>query len=65
MIERKDIIIRLLEYALKCQATTDIYRLETINAIKFITDINSSDDIDLVLENMPVVYVGRIISYRC
>lgn len=57
MIERKDIIIRLLEYAIKCQPGNDTFRLETINAIKFITDINSSDDIDLVLENMSVIYV--------
>ncbi|CAF2912384.1 unnamed protein product [Rotaria sp. Silwood2] len=55
MIERKDIIIRLLEYVLNCQAT-DVFRYETINAIKFITDVNNSDDIDLVLDDMAIVH---------
>jgi hypothetical protein len=31
-----------------------------MNAIKFITDVNNSDDIDLVLNNMPVVRVREI-----
>ncbi|CAF0846486.1 unnamed protein product [Rotaria sordida] len=55
MIERKDIIVRLLEYVLNCQPT-DIFRQEAINAIKFITDVNNSDDIDLILDDMSIVH---------
>ncbi|CAF3517497.1 unnamed protein product [Rotaria sp. Silwood1] len=55
MIERKNIVIRLLEYLLNCQPTDDI-RQEAINAIKFITDVNNSDDIDLVLDDMSIVH---------
>ncbi|CAF3087081.1 unnamed protein product [Rotaria sp. Silwood2] len=54
MIERKDIIVPLLDFTLKCQPD-NILRQEAINAIKFITDVNSSDDIDLVLNNMSIV----------
>ncbi|CAF0980083.1 unnamed protein product [Rotaria sordida] len=54
MIERKDIIVPLLNFTLKCQPD-NILRQETINAIKFITDVNNSDDIDLVLNNMSIV----------
>jgi len=32
-----------------------------MNAIKFITDVNSTDDVDLVLNNMPIVRVRRIL----
>jgi hypothetical protein len=32
-----------------------------MNAIKFITDVNSTDDIDLALNNMPIVRVRRIL----
>ncbi|CAF4622067.1 unnamed protein product [Rotaria sp. Silwood1] len=54
MIERKNIIVPLLDFTLKCQPD-NILRQEAINAIKFITDVNSSDDIDLVLNNMSTV----------
>ncbi|UJR31150.1 hypothetical protein I4U23_018657 [Adineta vaga] len=55
MIERKNIIIRLLEFALKHESESQL-RQETVNAIKFITDINNSEDIDLVFENMFIVH---------
>ncbi|CAF1445751.1 unnamed protein product [Adineta steineri] len=55
MIERKDIIVQLLEYALNFQPD-NIFRQEIINTIKFITDINDSDKINLVLDNISAVY---------
>ncbi|CAF2041519.1 unnamed protein product [Rotaria magnacalcarata] len=55
MIERKDIIVPLLDFTLKCEPDNTL-RLETINAIKFITDVNNTDDIDLVLNNIQVAH---------
>ncbi|CAF4559292.1 unnamed protein product [Rotaria socialis] len=55
MIERKDIIVQLLAYALTLEAN-DKSRQEVINAIKFLTDVNTSDDIDLVLADMSLVH---------
>ena len=80
MIERKNIIMELLSFALKYQSVIifmlinkfsffvfflkdNILRQETINAIKFLTDVNSSDDIELVLNNIPDVRVNRKIIY--
>ncbi|CAF4848258.1 unnamed protein product, partial [Rotaria socialis] len=34
----------------------DKSRQEVINAIKFLTDVNTSDDIDLVLADMSLVH---------
>ncbi|CAF2100174.1 unnamed protein product [Rotaria magnacalcarata] len=55
MIERKDIIVQLLTYALTFEAN-DKSRQEVINAIKFLTDINSSDDIELIFTDMSLVH---------
>ncbi|CAF1143690.1 unnamed protein product [Adineta ricciae] len=55
MIETKNIVVSLLNFALKHEAESQL-RQETINAIKFITDVNNSEDIELVFENMPTVY---------
>ncbi|CAM4966214.1 unnamed protein product, partial [Rotaria socialis] len=55
MIERKDIIVPLLDFTLKCEPDNTL-RLETINAIKFITDVNNTDDIDLVLNDIQVAH---------
>ncbi|CAF0778709.1 unnamed protein product [Adineta steineri] len=54
MIERKNIVVSLLDFALK-YPSGDILHHEAINAIKFITDVNNSDDIELVFDNMAVV----------
>ena len=75
MIERKDVILRLLEYTRKCRSVSDVLRnasdvthaffrqfaslrQEAINAIKFISEVNSADDVELVLDHMPLVRVG-------
>ena len=76
MIERKNIVIPLLDFSLKCQPVIkitfkkrkiisfsffedNILRQETINTIKFITDVNSTDDINLVFDNMTTVRVSK------
>ncbi|CAF0872243.1 unnamed protein product [Adineta ricciae] len=55
MIEQKDIVIQLIEYASNLPPNHTL-RQDVINAIKFITDISSSDDIELVLGSVAVVH---------
>ncbi|CAF0824785.1 unnamed protein product, partial [Didymodactylos carnosus] len=54
VIERKNIILALLELATKSEQD-DIVANEAINAVKYITDVNDSNSIDLVLRNMDFV----------
>lgn len=37
--------------------------MEIINSVKFITDVNHSDEIELVLEHMSAVYVSVLVLY--